>query len=242
MAYASDVAMSRSEKDGIIGSLMAISMLGATGGGIMAIAMSNVGLFDPLLFGAALNFASTAFAYFYLIEPNRMLQNKIVQLRNDADNTGEDGRTVGTSEENGTAVDNDSPDHLNWKVIGNILFGSLLDNAGSTGYIPFCLSPLMFNTYLRDFVEAGLEPIMSENAFRWIGTMLAIMIVPAAASSAKLYQRIGAAAGCVLGNALTGVFTIILLLIATQGAATKTAYGIYVTIMYLGFPLTIISQ
>lgn len=48
--------------------------------------------------------------------------------------------------------------------------------------------------------------------------------------------------GCVLGNFLTGVVTIILLLIGTVEPATAVTFGFFVAIMYLGFPMTVISQ
>ena len=250
MAYASDIALSRHEKDGMIGSLVAIQMVGATGGGIIAIAMSNVGLYEPLLVGAAFNLLATIFGFFYLIEPNKLLHLGVLEAVEEDDKMASDEDAVAatatlgeTTEAGSSAADAEKdPDKLDWKVTSNILAGSLLDNAGSTGYIPFCLSPLMFNTYLLDFVAQGLNPVMSDNAFRWISTLLALMIIPAAAGTTALYERIGAAVGCVLGNFFTGVFTIVLLLIATLTDPTTGSYALYITVMYVGFPLTVISQ
>ena len=48
MAYASDVAKTRLEKDGAIGKLIGISLVGATGGGLVSTALNGVGLFEPL--------------------------------------------------------------------------------------------------------------------------------------------------------------------------------------------------
>ena len=60
-------------------------------------------------------------------------------------------------------------------------------------------------------------------------------------SSTHIYERIGAAAGCVLGNAITGIMTIVLLQLS-QLPPTSAIYAIYVTVMYLGFPMTVLSQ
>lgn len=177
MAYASDVAHTRAEKDSVIGSLVALSMLGATGGGIVAILMGDLNLFAPLLFGAGLNAAATVFGYFFLIEPKKMLHLNLSK-----------GGLMDDEEE-----EDDSPETLNHKLTSNIIIGSLLDNAGSTGLIPFCLSPLAFEAFYVNFLQRGEVPLMTENAFRWINTMLAVMIIPAAASSSALYAKIGAA-------------------------------------------------
>lgn len=83
---------------------------------------------------------------------------------------------------------------------------------------------------------------MPEDAFRWISTLLALMIIPAAASSTHIYARIGAAGGCVWGNFMTGIMTIVLLQLAQIQPTSTTVYGIYVALMYLGFPLTVLSQ
>jgi MFS family permease len=154
MAYASDVAHTRAEKDGVIGSLVGIYMVGGTAGGLIAIAMGNVSLFSPLLVGAALNFFATVFSYYYLIEPNKLLLMGTFQM--DEEEEEEEG---------------DGPETLDIKLNINILGGAFLDNAGSTGLVPFCLSPLAFNAYLADFVAEGQEPLMTETAFKWISTI-----------------------------------------------------------------------
>ena len=52
----------------------------------------------------------------------------------------------------------------------------------------------------------------------------------------------GAATACVVGNALTAVVTVILLQIASVNPATTVTYGLFFAVMYLSFPLTVISQ
>jgi MFS family permease len=173
LAYASDVAHTRVEKDLLIGSLVGLYMVGNTGGGIMAIAMENTGLFAPLFVGAAMNLIATIFSYFVLIEPNKMLHI---------------GAAGGDDDD-----DDDGPKDMDWKIITNILAGSLADNAGSVGLFPLCLSPLAFNTFLTDFQKAGKDPLMTAVAYKWIATLVALMIVPASMCSSKLYEKIGAA-------------------------------------------------
>jgi MFS family permease len=176
MAYASDIARTRVEKDTLIGSLVCIYTVGNTGGGILAIAMENTGLFAPLIVGAALSLVVTICSYFLLIEPNKMLYSG-----------------VGGDDDDDEDEEDDCPKSMDWKVVINILAGSLADNAGSVGLFPLCLSPLAFNVFLADFQEAGKDPLMTEDAYKWIATLIAVMIVPAAVFSNKLYEYIGAA-------------------------------------------------
>ena len=102
----------------------------------------------------------------------------------------------------------------------------------------------MFDLFFNDFVSANPPqiPIMSPDAFRWISTLLALMIIPAAATSTHLYNRIGAAAGCVWGNFMTGVMTIILLQLSQIQPTSNTIYIVYIALLYSGFPLTVLSQ
>jgi len=228
-AYASDVALSRTEKDALIGSLVAISMLGGTGGGIIAIAMSTTGLFSPLLVSGSMCLVSAVCGYFFLVEPDKLVFASGRQLKN--------------ADEDAIVDEADaSPKKIDWRVCSNILVGSILDNAGSTGFIPFCLSPLAFNTFLAQFLERGELPLMSSNSFRWLSTLLALMIVPSAAGSNKIFAKMGAATACVVGNALTALATIILLQIANINPPTSVTYGVFFAVMYLSFPLTVVSQ
>lgn len=52
----------------------------------------------------------------------------------------------------------------------------------------------------------------------------------------------GAATACVVGNALTAVATVILLQVASVNPPTTVTYGLFFAVMYLSFPLTVISQ
>lgn len=175
MAYAGDVAPTRAEKDSAIGSLIGFYMIGSTGGGIVAIVMEDVGLFIPLFIGVAFNVLAWAFGYVFMVEPKRLLAMKTAHVGKSADDEDEEP----------------GPETMDWKVAFNILIGSLVDNAGSSGLMPFCLSPLAFNTFLGDFVARNESPIMSPTVYKWLSTLVAIMVIPSAVLSSKLFVRIG---------------------------------------------------
>jgi MFS family permease len=172
MAYASDVSKTRAESDSVIGSLVGVYMIGSSGGGVISIAMESMGLFAPLLVGATLNLAVTIFSYYFLIEPNKMLH--IDGAVQDDDNE-------------------DSQETIDWKVATNILVGSFADIAGSVGLLPLCLSPLAFNAFYADFISTGLSPLMTASAYKWISTLVALVVMPAAMFSSQVYEWIGAA-------------------------------------------------
>ena len=134
--------------------------------------MNGTGLFSPLLVAAGINVISTIYAFFYLVEPSKMKDQGII--------SGDDGTDDDSLAE-------EAPTSFNKPVIANILVGSILDNAGSTGLMPICLSPLMFDVFLGDFLDRGELPIMTPNAYKWLTVLLALMIIPAASSSAWIF-------------------------------------------------------
>ncbi len=159
MAYVSDVHPSRKEKSKAIGQLIGQNMIAITGGGIAAILMKGTGLFTPLLLAAGLNGAAFLFLYAFLVEPHQ------------------DGNQLQYTED----VDTDEvkrPETIDKKLLWNVVFGALCDNVGSAGLVPLALSPLLFETFYLDFVDAGEEPIMAESAYGWIFMLLALMVVP----------------------------------------------------------------
>jgi len=83
---------------------------------------------------------------------------------------------------------------------------------------------------------------MTEEAFKWLSTMIALCVIPGAALSTVVFNKIGPAGGCVAGNFFTGVATIALLYIALIDPATTATYGGFVAVLYMSFPLTVISQ
>ena len=81
-----------------------------------------------------------------------------------------------------------------------IRLGALGDNIGSSGLMPLCLSPLAFETF---YVNAQ-PAIMSQVAYKWISVLVALMVVPATIVSPYIYNKVGLAGGCIMGNVITG--------------------------------------
>ena len=99
--------------------------MGNSGGGIIAVLMGSVGLFAPLWVGAGLMVIANVISHIYMIEPgDTRLEVEI---------------------EDKLLLEEDAivrPDTIDKKTMWNIVGGALLDNIGSTGLFPLCLSPL----------------------------------------------------------------------------------------------------
>ena len=128
----------------------------------------------------------------------------------------------------------------------------------------------IFQTFFTDLKAAGQPVIMSEIAYKWISVLVALMVVPGTIVSPAVFNRIGLAGGCVLGNIITGklnerqrshfppnltfsrltlrfhffvgISTIILLYIALINPPTTGTFGVFVALLYACFPFTVISQ
>lgn len=66
--------------------------------------------------------------------------------------------------------------------------------------------------------------------------------MPSAFMSPRVFQRIGLASGCVVGNILTGLLTMALLLVANVKPATNLTFWFFAVLLYVGFPFTVLSQ
>lgn len=82
---------------------------------------------------------------------------------------------------------------------------------------------------------------MSQIAYKWISTLLAIAVIPGTLVAPYVYSKIGTAGGCILGNIVTGIATIILLQLGLA-SPTNATFGVFVAFLYLCFPFTVISQ
>ena len=123
---------------------MGLAMIGTAGGGVCAILMENEGLFTPLWLGAAITLISGIWVHCSLVEPSKAEQP---------------GETSDASSEDG---------NLNQCHLANVVFGAFLDNFGSAGLYPLCLTPLAFDVFYLDQLELGETPIMSLAAYKWI--------------------------------------------------------------------------
>lgn len=216
MAYASDVHPSRAKKDEEIGSLVGANMLGMSGGGVVAILMDDSNLFAPLLVAAGVCLLSFVLCFLFLIEPDPTIRY----------------------EEDTEEGDDEGPEKIDWKLFSNVMVGALLDNIGSSGLFPLTLAPLAFNNFLRD----ANPPIMSEDAYKWLSVCVALMVIPGAALTGPIFAKIGAAGGCVMGNAITAVGIVLCMLVAEIKPPTTGTFAAFIVCLYSIFPLTVISQ
>lgn len=229
MAYVSDVFPGDRERiDSEIGTLVAVSMVGRTGGGIVTILMQGLGLFEPLWVAVAVSVVAGILCQVWMHDANKApVSTEMVD-----------------PEDNVTKVSCNLEDICksnNAKTLWNILAGELADNLGSIGLVPLCVSPLMFNTFYAEFAQQDVDPVMSATAYKWIYVLVAVVVVPGAVAAPHLYKRIGPALSAAMANILTGAVTVALLWIA-KANATTTTFAIFVTVLYLAFPLTVISQ
>jgi MFS family permease len=184
LAYAGDVNETKREKDAEIGLLVGISMLGTTGGGVIAILMQTQRLFVPLLIGAALAAVAALFNTFMLIEPRDILASR-----------SREREEMGLLE----ADDNDyedaikAPDVLNKKHFVTIIVGALADNIGSAGLNPLCLSPPFYGPR----VGANRTYVHEMNVHERDHFSLAVVAVVDACCSVQMDQHLS----CIDGHA-----------------------------------------
>ena len=270
MAYVSDVyPHDKKKKEEEMGGIMGIYMLSMNLGGIIAILMTEQGLFEALWIGVALSFVAALWLQFELVEPDRGLHHETDAKTDSATETdpSPDDKKEG-GEEEGAA-----PKTLNKKLLMIIVVGSVIDNIGSSGPM-FGVYPVMWDTFGGDWegyasdVEKCMtseldcsacmsfdnatqtyfcdlpdepNPPMSFNSYEWVSTLFGLGILPTLIISGPVYAKLGFGGGCVLGNFLTAVHCIILLYMGNMDA-TKTNFGLYVFAVYFGFPFTYLSQ
>jgi hypothetical protein len=112
-------------------------------GGIIAVMMNEQGLFAPLWVGAGIMVIANLITHYYMIEPG-------------------DSRLLDATDDK-LAMEEDivvRPETIDKMTMYNIVGGAVLDNIGSTGLFPLCLSPLALNAFYGQFVSNGEEPIM----------------------------------------------------------------------------------
>jgi hypothetical protein len=146
---------------------------------------------QPLLVGSGVVFVAAVLNTFYLIEPKDVMasrEREREELGMDDELADEDDDQVQTVEK------------LDYKVFSLIILGALGDNIGSSGLMPLCLSPLAFETFYKNVEPA----IMSQVACKWISVLVALMVVPGTLVSLFIYNKLGLAGGCILGNVITG--------------------------------------
>lgn len=166
LAYSSEILESKEDKEKEFGILIAGGMFGQAIGGVIAMVMFPLGLFAPLWVGFGLLIVSFLVCFCYLAEQN-MLEDMIDEDSfdnndDDDDNNDDDGDSsddvdTNSCEEQSLAL----PQHIDIKTMAIILNGSVFDLFGSTTLIPMCLSPLAYKVFYQDFINQGIQPIMS---------------------------------------------------------------------------------
>ncbi len=267
LAFISDVFESKTVKDNEFGKTIALYVLGTTFGGLFAVVMYPQGLFAPLWAGVGLMFLVLCINVKFLIEPNKLKEMpKLEPLEIDDEET----QVLKKVNDDNTVDEFDEPKSIDKGTMAVIIMGSFADIFGSKSLFPMCLSPLACKTHSLSFVivhvliftsnasffratttdqifyknliEIDQSPIMSINAFQWLGVFLGLLVGPAAIISPKIFQRIGLASGCIVGNVVTGLLTMALLLITNIKPASNLTFGFFIVSLYAGFPFTVLSQ
>ena len=236
VALASDLTEDRYKTDSEIAIIIAINMIGRTGGGLIAIAMQSVGLFAPLWASAAITLLAGIVCQIWLTDSDSVVARE--PSNNLSRRGGSDDCDESCCE---TEPSPAPPTTLDIKALVAVLFGELADNLGTMGLVPMCLSPLLFQTFYANFVETEEEPVMSATSYKFIYAFVATAVIPGAAIAPLLFKKIGPALSASLANVLTGVVTIALLQIANLDATQKT-YILFAAVLYCFFPLTVVSQ
>jgi len=231
MAYVGDIEQNQKKKEQLLGMVVGCFVLGSSGGGIIAVLMADVGLFAPLWVGAGLMVIANILSHKYMIEPAKNVVEKPIDIDI------EDKFTLNEDDE-----DVKRPEVIDQKTLWNIVGGALLDNIGSTGLFPLCLSPLALETYYAQFEMKGEEPVMSILAYQWLSVCVALLVIPSTQMTPWFFERLGVAGVCVFGNSCTAIVTSLLLMIGTAFPATNLSFGFFVFSMYAGFPFTVFSQ
>jgi len=229
MAYIGDVEHNQKRKNEMLGVLVGCFVGGNSGGGIIAVLMNDFGLFAPLWIGAILMAISCVTSHIYMIEPGDGRLDEDVADKLVVDDDDDEEEIVVR------------PETIAKPVMYNIVGGALLDNIGSTGLFPLCLSPLALQTFYGDFVAKGEEPIMTITAYQWLSVCVALLVIPSTQVTPWTFSKVGVAGTCVFGNLCTAVVTGLLLMIANF-PATSLTFGFFVFVMYAGFPFTVLSQ
>ena len=207
MAYIGDVEQNQVKKNQMLGVLVGCFVGGNSGGGIIAVLMNDFGLFAPLWIGAVLMAIACIITMIYMIEPG----DKRLDIIDDKLILEDEGDII------------KRPETIHKRTMYNIVGGALMDNIGSTGLFPLCLSPLALEQYY--------PAQMSIEAYQWLSVCVALLVIPSTQITPFVFKKIGVAGTCVFGNLCTAVVTGLLLMIGNL-PATNLAFGWFVAVMY----------
>ena len=168
-------------------------LLSSSLGGLLTLATPH-DLFLPLIPAAAISFTALVVVYFFVFDP----------VLHDADNHNSEQE----SEVDDVSQQLDVPEKLNKVVFANIVIGAFIDNIGSLGIYRECIhqpgseivaicnksilsslspitnqtalafSPVMYEKFFLDFEMQSLTPVMSENQYRLLFSLILITAAP----------------------------------------------------------------
>lgn len=224
--YVGNVFNDRFKIDGFIGYLLGALLLSSSLGGLLTLVFPD-DLFLPLIPAAAISFTALVVIYFFVLDP----------VFDDA----VDHKSEQESEVDDVSQQPDVPEKLNKAVLANIVIGAFIDNIGSLGIYPLAFSPVMYQKFFSDFEMQSLTPVMSENQYRLLFSLILITAAPSSVVAPFLYKRFGIAATCVMANIMTAVIILGLVWAAAQ-PASEGSFALFASIIYLGVPLAVISN
>jgi len=227
LGYVSDVYTTEDEKSKGFSGLVSFWMFGQSFGGILAILLEATGLFAPLLLGSAFMAISAILIVTYMVEAGDITYVTM--------------RKASLANEDNQKDDLDLPEEIDQRALQNIVWGAFFDNLGSQALFPLCLSPLALEQFYMSYASVGEDPVMTLDAYKWLSVLVALMVIPSAVLCPKIFQKVGAAAACVAGNFMTGIITISLLYLGS-GEPSSAMFAGFVSVLYLGFPCTVVSQ
>jgi MFS family permease len=239
-AYIGDVySADPAKSEEALGTLMGLQMLGGGLGGVIAILMEDVGMFEPLLAGAPMLFVVALYVHKVLIEPDKGLHDAAADLKK-TDNVAAEG-DLEAKDKNAKPDALKAPQTLDKKLLFLILFGSLLDNIGSVG-MSMALTPVAYTQYAVGPLYVDKEPSLSLEGFKWISTLYIFDLIPGLIAGIVVTQKIGNGGAVVLGNAITAFFMLILLWIGIRMDSNSGNLALFMATFFIGYPMTILSQ
>ena len=134
------------------------------------------------------------------------------------------------------------PSKVDYAKMTIILAGVFADTIGSKALFPLSVAPLAFERFYKDFVLKGEEPILSLYGYQWLTVFIAVLVIPSALLTPRVFQKIGLACTAVLGNTITGILTIALLYLANIEPPATWTFVLFCVVLHVGFPFAVMSQ
>ena len=116
-----------------------------------------------------------------------------------------------------------------------------MDNIGSVG-MQMALVPLCYNQYVLGPIMVGDTGSLSIEAYKWISCLYVFDLIPGLVFGFVVTSKLGQGGACVLGNLLTAVFQLALLVVGIRMDSTTGSLALFLVLFFIGYPMTILSQ